>query len=88
MTDTPTPAAPPTNDPFGQMIFGVARSLLLYEGGQLVASHTLTAGQESQAVGQILALGALAWSIAAKWAADRKFRAALAAPPPAAPPAK
>ena len=83
MTDSQTPATAPQNDMTASMVMGVARSVLLYEGGQLVASHAITSSQESQLLGAALALVGVGWSLGQKWWADQKFKAALAAPPPA-----
>lgn len=49
-----------------EMIAGLARHILTFGGGFLVTNGTITGGQLELAVGALVTIGGVAWSIFAK----------------------
>jgi uncharacterized membrane protein YebE (DUF533 family) len=61
-------------------ILGIVRHVLTTAGGALVANGVLTGGQLQDAVGAVIALGGIAWSIYQKRGQKARLAAATAAP--------
>lgn len=69
-------------------VTSIIRQLLLGIGGSYVAAGTLTATQEEQVIGVALLIIGSVWSFYQKWLANKKLKAAIAAPAGKAEPTK